>query len=243
MTRSDTKPAEHVCPPEHLHAGNHTCYNAHKCRCDSCREHTNAEARRRRKLRAYGRWEDFRVPAIGTTRRLQALMAIGWTQTKLGELLGTHQAAVWQLIFDRPGTVERPTRDKISALYDRLWDKKPPWASNYQRSAIEKSVRYAAKNGWPPPLAWDDIDNDGGPATAAREEGVDEILVQNVCNGQPGRLNYLERIEAIRVLNARQLGDGAISAIVRIDKRSVFRIRSRWGIAAAVGPDNVPIAS
>lgn len=236
-------PGDFRCPPDHKHGQNHTCYNAHKCRCPGCRKFVNQGARRRTRLRAYGKWEDFLVPAIGTRRRLQALVAVGWSQTKLGARLGTSQSAIWALLYDTGSTVRRSSFDRVSTLYEQLWNTPPALETCFDVSAYKRSIHYAAVRGWQPPLAWDDIDTDFEPAPRSGEEFVDEILVQNVCNGQPGRLNYPERIEAVRILNGRDLSDAKIAAVLKLDTRSVFRIRGRAGIPAAVGADGLPIAS
>lgn len=235
--------AQHACPPDHGHAINFTCYNAHHCRCTPCRDHINQRRIRIRKLRAYGRWEPFLVPATGTRRRLEALMAIGWSQSALAAQLGTHQSGVWQLLFARPDTVERPTFDRIRDLYERLWDTPPATDTACQRGSKSKALACAARHNFQPPLAWDDIDTDTVPAEGDRAAFVDEILVEHVCDGGAGKLNVLERRAAIRILNARGMPDGAIAERLGLYKRSVLRIRSDLGIPAAVGADNLPIAS
>lgn len=243
MNRAPVLDTDHRCPPEHGHGVSHTCYNSHKCRCPECRARVNTAARRRFKLRAYGRWQPTRVPAVGTQRRVKALIAIGWSQQKIAIGCGMLPAAVWRLLDQNRALVERVTAERVADLYEQLWNQRPIVTTSRQMQGFHRVTNYAAARGWLPPLAWDDIDTDPEPPAVEPGEFVDEILVQNVCNGQPGRLNRLERIEAIRILNARYLSDAEIATALGVADRTVWRIRQAEHIAAALGADGMPIAS
>lgn len=114
--------------------------------------------------------------ATGTHRRIQALMAIGWTQLSLGPHFGCHPRYVTYMM--RRPTVYGTTAINVAAAYDRLWNKDPlkhgvplgphNWVRNYARS-----------NGWPPPAAWDDdqIDDPNGKPDTGEDThlGRDEL--------------------------------------------------------------------
>lgn len=40
---------KHICPPDHRHGWNQTCYVHHACRCDECRTSSTAACRRTRR--------------------------------------------------------------------------------------------------------------------------------------------------------------------------------------------------
>lgn len=105
------------------------------------------------------------VDATGTRRRIQALVAIGWSQARIGALLGTDPQNFNRTI--RNERVHADTARKVKALYEQLWNQ--PQAGTEQRSRISanRSRNYAKAHGWLPPMAWDDetIDDPAvGPA-------------------------------------------------------------------------------
>jgi hypothetical protein len=84
----------------------------------------------------------------GTRRRLQALAVNGWTSRAIAERLGRkEQSTVLDIQSGRAATVRRWTADAVAALYDELWDVPGPSV---------KARAHAQRNGWLPPLAWDD---------------------------------------------------------------------------------------
>ena len=48
----------------------------------------------------------------------------------------------------------------MNRLYDAFSMRVPTPATGYQRGSVLKARRHAARQGWPPPLAWDDEDLD-----------------------------------------------------------------------------------
>lgn len=103
------------------------------------------------------------VPNVGTARRLQALMAIGYSGEYLARRLGMSRANI--------GPVIHATRDVTSAthaavvgLYDDLWDQTPAARTS------TKTRRLAARYGWVPPMAWDDDAMDNPDATPQAPE-------------------------------------------------------------------------
>lgn len=89
------------------------------------------------------------VDATGTRRRLQALVALGWTQTKLAASIGWTTANLNNLILS-DDDVTRATADLVADLYERLSMRPGP---STRASAV------ARRRGWAPPLAWDNIDD------------------------------------------------------------------------------------
>jgi predicted transcriptional regulator len=103
--------------------------------------------------------------STGSRRRLQALVATGWSQARLARELGLTAANFGAMM--RCDHVTAGTARAVSDLYDQLWDQPPPEHDQRTRIAASRARRYAAERGWAPPLAWDDdlIDNPAaGPA-------------------------------------------------------------------------------
>lgn len=84
------------------------------------------------------------VPSIGSHRRLQALLTMGWRHQDLRPLLGFSSA---QTLYVK-GRITQRKHDATKRVYDQLWNKRGP--------ADLRTMRVVAKAGYAPPLAWDD---------------------------------------------------------------------------------------
>lgn len=157
------------------------------CRAKCCRQPAWYYEKRRRHDHASHRPRQ--IPSVGTVRRVQALVAIGWPTRELAERLGVHAKIIQRLIGQE--IVLRTTAKKITALYDEL--SMTPGPSDISR-------RRAKARGWAPPLAWDDIDDPNEQPNEPKpdREAVDEVLVQRALNGQKVKANRAERAEIIR---------------------------------------------
>lgn len=83
-----------------------------------------------------------------TQRRLRALRAIGLSVSVLSEHTGLSRLTITRLSHDRPSCISHKVVEAIAAAYDELW--------NRTDLRDERAVRFAAQQGWAPPLAWDD---------------------------------------------------------------------------------------
>lgn len=108
------------------------------------------------------------VPALGAHRRVQALVARGWSLSSLAIQLGWTPANFWSMM-QRP-VVGAKTHLAIAALYEQLWDREPPRDDWHARASYTRAVNYAERRGWLPPLAWDDIDTDAEPPVLEENE-------------------------------------------------------------------------
>lgn len=95
------------------------------------------------------------IDATGTHRRIQALVALGWTQAKLANRLGMEKTQLSAMLRDRRYVMVRTARS-VRALYDDLWDQAPPEATPRERVAANRARQYAALRGWVVPQTWDD---------------------------------------------------------------------------------------
>lgn len=137
--------------------------------------------------RSYGRAEPF-VPNTGTRRRIQALIALGWRHSDMHERCGitTHVA-----LHQKGNWVTRTTHDAIRSLYADLCMTPGPSTASRGR---------AARLGYAPPLAWDDIDHDPAPNTPdpGPERDIDQVAIARRLAGDTTiRLNRAEKAEAL----------------------------------------------
>lgn len=122
------------------------------------------------------------VPAVGTRRRLQALACLGWSMTQIADRAGlTDRQPLDKAMHD--DVTGAATARAIRDVYDQLWDQPPPRATTRgAASAVARVRNHAKRNGWAPPLAWDDetIDNpDATPYTDDEARGgvdLDEFM-------------------------------------------------------------------
>lgn len=95
------------------------------------------------------------IDATGSRRRLQALMAMGWTKAQMADHMGIKPDTVTEIINDQP-TVTPPVAAKIKAGFSvmQMTFPAPGRAATYTQ-------RWAAKRGWMLPFMWDEdeIDN------------------------------------------------------------------------------------
>ena len=105
-----------------------------------------------------------RIDGTGTTRRLQALVAIGHSQHDVCQRLGWSDTNGSRLFIGSQKRVHVSTARKVAAIYDVM--AMTPGTSQRART-------HARQRGWAPPLAWDDdlIDNPAAtPDVGAREK-------------------------------------------------------------------------
>lgn len=117
------------------------------------------------------------VDASGTHRRIQALVAVGWSQSRIAARLGW-TAANLSTLLRRPRTIAATAR-AVRDLYEELWDQPPPENTPWDKTAAVRARRHAAKEGWLPPAAWDDDlidlpDDELAAELARRVEAMDE---------------------------------------------------------------------
>ena len=169
------------------------------------------------------------VDPTGFRRRVQALVANGWSLSKIADRLGVHHSNMGMSL----------TRDKVTAahhrdmvaLYDELWNVLPPHVEWRDLIAFNRSKNMAKKKGWLPPLAWDDIDADLEPPTS-ESVAVDAVAVELALAGIAVALTFDERREAVRQGVALRWSDGEIGRRIGVADRTVLRIRGELGLAS-----------
>ena len=150
--------------------GTVTCYNGpHRCRCSDC-------LRAKRIYDKSGQLAKRRIDATGARRRIQALSAIGWPMHWLDEKLGRKHSYCSKLTKQR--WIGPRVSRRIRALYEELWDKRPPHASPRDRYSIRRTRSEAAAKGWAPPMAWDDIDDPSEEPSSPKLTREEELAGQ-----------------------------------------------------------------
>lgn len=113
-----------------------------------------------RKIRLHRPADTSHVSPLGARRRLQALHALGYTWARLeGELGGYSLGAIKCLVHEQVPVIEARNDERIRAAYDRLSMILPTSDVPQERSGIARARNAARRKGWPPPLAWDNIDD------------------------------------------------------------------------------------
>ncbi|NUQ95350.1 MAG: LacI family DNA-binding transcriptional regulator [Streptomyces sp.] len=109
------------------------------------------------------------IDATGSRRRIQALVALGWTHRALAPHIGVHPMYVGD--FTTNTLVTAVHARTVAAVYNQLWNK-DPLQHGVTKGGAKRSRNLAARRGWPPPLAWDDEtidDPTAEPASPAAE--------------------------------------------------------------------------
>lgn len=220
-----------ICPPDHKHGENGTCYQQHKCRCEGCKrgraEYQFWYVRNRNKAAL--------VDATGTRRRLRALVAMGWSLNAIAD----REGCSWSRIrnWRDAELVQVSTVQSVRRVYDDMSMRVPQPRTKSERAAVTYAKRYAARNGWVPPLAWDDETIDD-PDAVPDVEGVAQVVVSEVfadrfdpavvdaaVRGQKPDLSPLERRQVITVLNGQRWSARRIAEHIGCATRTVDRIR------------------
>jgi hypothetical protein len=155
--------------------------------CAACKE-----AHRRKNVMRQLR--PHKVSVTGSRRRIQALQRLGYSRDRIAHEMGyTDQGALTYIMHPNTKTMLVVTAAKIARVYDKLSMTVPTG-----RGAT-RARTWAIRNGYAPPLAWDDIDNDPRPVSAPRSpRGIDEAVVERVLAGEHLPTSRAEKDEITR---------------------------------------------
>ena len=152
------------------------------------------------------------IPAVGTARRLQALVAIGHTQSYLCSRIGV-TAPNGTHLFAGSRPVTAATARRVAALFDEL---------QLTPGDSARSRHRAASKGWAPPLAWDEDSIDDPAATPN--------LGADLKGG------FLDRYEELVDMGLTQV---ECVARMGVAPESLVRQLDRYGIAVSAGLRNL----
>lgn len=103
------------------------------------------------------------VNSVGTTRRLQGLVALGFENREIAAELGMHDNHIARLIYGRRSRITARNASRVEEVARRLELSPPP-----DSAASRKAKRRAARNGWNPIFAWDEESIDDPTAKPAQ---------------------------------------------------------------------------
>lgn len=144
-----------ICPSDHAHAASTRCRSRHGCTCTECR--ARAAASQRASYRAGASSTPLLVDSLGAHRRIQALRRMGWSASAIAVHAGRSESWVGAILRERK--ITRASYELIERIFNQLHMKSPQPTTRTERSAIERTRGHAAREGWAPPLAWDNIDD------------------------------------------------------------------------------------
>lgn len=127
------------------------------------------------------------MPAIGVKRRVQALMAMGFTSDYIARELGVSDALV-RYWYHKANNVYVATYEKVAALFDRL---------EFTKGPSELSAHRARSKGWPTTIAWDG-DRIDDPDAHPNLTGYDEETVRSLIEGFHPEHERQDLEEAVR---------------------------------------------
>jgi len=93
-----------------------------------------------------------RIHAVGTRRRLQALAAIGWPSTVIGDRIDRSRGHIAAIRSSEVVTV-RVARE-IAQLYQQMYYVRPQPATTDERISVTHTLMWAGRKHWAPPVAW-----------------------------------------------------------------------------------------
>jgi len=172
------------------------------------------------------------VDARSTRRRLQALGCNGWSQSRIGTMLGRTPSRFNAVVHSHLVTAK--THREVAALFEQLWNVQAPNVTWREQNSYARTTRYAREHGWLPALAWDDIDTDPTPPAADEltdaQADVDEVRVEQAVAGIPSTLTQAERRLVIERLHGLGYSDRNIAPLADCTDRTVLRIREELGL-------------
>lgn len=118
-----------------------------------------------------------RIPMAGSRRRVEALAAIGWPKAIIARACGWHETNLVRLT--QQAMITTRMADRIAAVYDDLHMTPGP----SRRAKIR-----AARKGYLPPLAWDDIDDPNEQPDLTQDhfpdpESIDPVVIERILAG------------------------------------------------------------
>ncbi|MFD8516516.1 hypothetical protein ACFV27_36930 [Streptomyces antimycoticus] len=179
------------------------------------------------------------VPALGAMRRIRALYALGHFNRDIAAAAGVSKDAVCALAAGQWKTLKVQHDAGIRRAYDQL---------SMSVGESWKTRRLAERQGWAPPLAWDDETIDDPKARPRRGKrstaGVDEAAAMRVLEGERLQLNPETRTEAVLIGMRRGLSYEYVARALGVEVDSVKQSWERSkrkaraaGLAAPKRPD------
>lgn len=153
------------------------------------------------------------VDGAETTRRLQALVANGWSMSKLGRRLGVLPGNFNTTVNGTRTQVTVATAKAVHTLYVELVDQAPPEAEWRDKIAASRARNIAAARGWAKPLRIGGRVHIGPALPLPADESLGELealaydeaaVTRRLSGDRTAALTKADRLEVVR--RARELG-------------------------------------
>lgn len=133
--------------------------------------------------------------SAAVSRKLQALVALGWSMSELGRRLGiTHvRNAIPVVKGERRLTVA--TARTAEQLYEQLSMTLPPQTNQRERQVASRARQFARDHGWVPPL---DLEAEEGFETDADEYLDHAAILRRLTGDKTVRFTPAEAAEVVR---------------------------------------------
>lgn len=208
--------------------GTHPAYQAHRRNgekpCKPCSQAHVKYEKRRTWDASQGRPRQ--IAATGTERRVQALVALGWTYGSIGEPMGVTAGAVYRMATRYSPTVFRSTAEKVAAVYEQMSMTLPPTETRQQKRDASYARTVARKRGWVVPLAWDDDTIDDPEAkpqgsVPRRKQGgkrnaIDHALIERVLAGEWSLGRMCSKAERVEIATRWHREGGSMQELERL---------------------------
>lgn len=195
----------------------------------------------------------YRIDASPTKRRLQALVAHGYSMLMICEAF--EWEPYWLDSTLRETTVQTSVATYVARLYPALAFAKPTYTSDRRRNEALREQVDAHARGWLGPLDYDDIERgivaEDGPAFMliapdaaltpigwpangpANEEQdyVDAVAIELAIEGKHPRLTLREREEAIARMQALGMGNTVVADYVGMTYKEFWKVYLNGGQA------------
>jgi hypothetical protein len=150
------------------------------------------------------------IPTLGAERRVQALMALGWTH----DSMRAHAANTTHLARSTYKQMLASRWRAVDDMYQQL---------SMQPGPSPTTAKRANAAGWVTPLAWDNIDNPNEtPNVGGHDDDIDPVVVARLLAGHNVPATRAERTEVIR----RWVADGRPAR--ELNGRYGWKIERYW---------------
>lgn len=167
------------------------------------------------------------VEVTATARRLQGLVADGWTQTYLAARLGLQAGNLNSTIHARRRAVHVGTEAAVARLAAELIHRRPPTAG------LRYAQQAARLHGWAPSAAWD-ADTIADPAAFPNVTGYDPVLVVQWLElfTRPDGAGEIECAEVVRRLVGFGFTTARVAVATGLEPRKVRRVSNEFSYQA-----------
>lgn len=195
---------------------------------EACCRAAHAEHHKGQRTRRYlARVDRLTVDGLFTRRRIQALMALGWSSRDIDRLLDRRPTYTYR-VLSNTGPVYLTTATLYRDLYARLSATRPDTPTAERRQIVTRNINGARRRGYVPPAAWDDIDDPAEDPHAAEAElqrwvrwwthrgypDIDDNVVRRLLDHQRvPAATWHERDEAMRRWKNTGRSEAALCAI------------------------------